>query len=261
MKIFIASFNRSSSGAIQHLVKKMQEKKWITTSPKCADYILAVGDRSEEFDFVLEQFRQNKKIIHLWAGEMSGGTHDEVYRHSITMMSMLQLCTNFKAKERVQFLLDDVGMTSHAHVVGNVMLDDMKTNDSVVPKEKYDLVLYNPSTLYGEDEVLDDLGEIQGIIEGKNHIWIAPNGDKFSDIIEPFVTHKSLPRPQFLGLIKGCDRFITNSSCQYYEAPFLMNKDNIISIGKRNTERESKYADMSGEQATKNIIKILETVG
>ena len=101
MKIFVASFNRASDGAISLLVKKMKKEKMWTDNYKTADYILAVGDRKETFDFVLERFKENKKIIHLWAGEISQGTHDEFYRHSITMMSCMQLCTNPEAKNRV----------------------------------------------------------------------------------------------------------------------------------------------------------------
>ena len=37
-----------------------------------------------------------------------------------------------------------------------------------------------------------------------------------------------------------------------------MDKDRIISIGKRNAERESKYSNMTIENASDNIIKILE---
>ena len=92
------------------------------------------------------------------------------------------------------------------------------------------------------------------------HVWIEPNGDPYSNLLTPYINQKNLPRKKFLGLIKNCKYFITNSSCQYYEAPFLMNKKNIISIGKRNIERESKHADMTITGATDRIIKILENL-
>ncbi|MBU0777557.1 hypothetical protein KKF82_04805, partial [Patescibacteria group bacterium] len=81
VKILVASFNRASDGALEKLVKKMKRKKIWTDDENEADYILACGDRTETFDFVLKMFRMNKKIIHLWAGELTHAEdEDEVYR-------------------------------------------------------------------------------------------------------------------------------------------------------------------------------------
>ena len=67
MKYFVASFNRASDGAISKLVTRMRKDDIYTSNVNEADYVLAVGDRSETYDFVLKQFRENKPIIHLWA--------------------------------------------------------------------------------------------------------------------------------------------------------------------------------------------------
>jgi len=260
MKVFFASFSRASNGAVEHLNKEMFERGMTTYKPQNADYILAIGDRVETFDFVLEWFKKNKPIIHLWSGEISQGTHDEVYRHSMTLMSCLQLCTNEHAAARVMDLCRAVDKEHNIHVVGNVMLDDLTISERVVPIYPYTLVLYNPPTTYTKDKVKAELDIVMQQVRelGRKVIWIEPNGDLFSDVVTPFVTHNNLPRNQFLGLIKRCDYFITNSSCQYYEAPFLINKKQIKSIGVRNIERESKYADMTQTNATENIIKVLE---
>ena len=235
----------------------------IANIPEHATHILAVGDRSETFDCVLEQFRENKPIIHLWAGEISQGTHDEAYRHSMTLMSTMQLCTNDAAKKRVEMLCSSVDKEPNAYVIGNLMLDDLSIDETIIQsKEKFILVLYNPNTL-SRSETKKDIDEINSII-AKNKklkvIWIEPNGDKNSDLIAPFVTQKSLPRSQFLALVKHCSLFITNSSCQYYEAPFLLDKSKIYSVGDRNSERESKYSDMTIGGATKRVINLLETL-
>lgn len=256
-KIFAASFNRASDGAISKLVKKMKKNKMYTVNYKKADFILAVGDRIETFDFVLKRFRENKRIIHLWAGEISQGTHDEVYRHAMTIMSEIQLCTNEKAKKRVIDLCKAVEKKPNVYIIGNLMLDNLEIDVKKVPKEKYDLVLYNPPTCLSKKEISNEIKKIKKLLT-KKYIWIEPNGDFGSELIKSYVTHSNFSRPEFLGLIKYCDRFITNSSSMYYEAPFLLNKKQIIPVGERNINRESKYANMRIKNASDNIIKIFK---
>jgi len=257
-KTFIASFSRSSDGAIS----KIKEKLNVTEDYKEADYILAVGDRKETFDFVLERFRENRKIIHLWAGEISQGTHDEVYRHAMTLMSILQLVTNEEAKKRVEDLCNAVDKQPKAVVVGNVMLDNLKVDESAVPEGDYDLILYNPPTNLSPDGVQAEIQQIVDMVKGGKMIWVEPNDDPMRELIQPYTTIKNLPRPVFLGLMKRCKRFISNSSCVFYEAPFLLEAEQIVQIGARNENRESKEADMTIEDASNKVyeeIQKLET--
>ena len=260
MKIYVASFNRASNGALSKLINKMKAEDLYTDDHGEADWILAVGDRKETFDFVLERYRENIPIIHLWAGEISQGTHDEVYRHSMTLMSKVQLCTNKIAKERVKSLCKSVDKVYTTVVVGNVMLDNMEIDDSLVPNEPYNLVLYNPPTLYNQSIIIKELSQIVDMVKDKHYIWVEPNGDKNSDLVNKYVTDKTLSRDKFLGLLKNCNRFITNSSCAYYEAPFLIEDDKIIVVGKRNKNRESKNSDMTIPNASENIMKVLRSL-
>jgi UDP-N-acetylglucosamine 2-epimerase len=259
MKIYIASFNRASNGAISKLKQKMIDNEYYTDNYREADYILACGDRKETFDFVLEQFRENKKIIHLWAGELSQGTHDEVYRHAITLMSKVQLCTNEEAKKVVKNLCKSIKKKYLVFTIGNIMLDNLEIDESLITEKPYDLILYNPPTELSPEEIQKELDYICSI-KDKKAIWMEPNGDINSSMIYKYVTNSNLPRPKFLGLLKNCNRFITNSSCQYYEASFLLKPEQIIPIGKRNKERNSKYSNMSIPNASDNVIKILRFI-
>jgi UDP-N-acetylglucosamine 2-epimerase len=227
LKVFVASFSRSSEGALSKLKKEMGEM--LTTSIEEADYIVAVGDRKETFDFTLLMWEQGKKIIHLWAGEGITNTKDDLYRNAITLMSTMQLCTNEEAAKQTAMLMHSAGLMSNVAVVGNVMLDNLEIDESLVPRQEYLLYLENPG----------------------NPIIVVGNG---MDLIE----YSSLPRKQFLGLLKNCQKFYTNSSCEYYEAPIFLKPEQIIHIGSRNSERGSKYANMKIENATQNIIKAIQ---
>jgi UDP-N-acetylglucosamine 2-epimerase len=251
MKIYIASFNRASDGALSKLIQCMKEEQLYTNNWVKADYILAVGDRIETLHFIIDRFNENKPIIHLWAGEQSSGTHDETWRRWITEMSMMQLCTNETAK-------NNLSDQSNALVIGNLMLDNLEVDESIVPDHEYTLVLYNPPTLLNDEEINSEIQEIVDLVGDEVVKWVEPNGDRGSILLYPYYNTFNLSRPEFLALIKHCRRFITNSSCMYFEAPFLMDTKNIIPVGVRNRERESRFSDMGIRGATEKVIALLK---
>jgi GDP/UDP-N,N'-diacetylbacillosamine 2-epimerase (hydrolysing) len=255
MKVFIASFSRSSNGAISYLRERLEKNELTTNSLEEANYILAVGDRKETFDFVLEQWRNNKKIIHLWAGEISQGTNDEVYRHAITLMSDIQLCTNNEAKKRVKQLCKAVDKIPNPVVVGNVMLDNMEVDESGLPEGEFNLILYNPC----EGHIEEDLKEIYHFLETQQvgYVWLKANDDKGSEFVNRYANSTSQSRPKFLALLKNCKHFITNSSSMYYEAPFFLKPEQIIPIGLRNSKRESGKSNMAIKNASNNCVKAI----
>jgi len=265
-KIFVASFNRASDGAISKLRRGLRRNGIvITTLMNDVEYILACGDRKETFEFCLEWYGKIP-IIHLWAGEVSQGTHDEIYRWAITQMSIMQLCTNVEAADRVRRYFIAVGMSAHsnAKVVGNVMLDNM-------PSTEYDVVLYNPPTVVGGQVFSDENNNLlthKQLLEhecnlicemlGETYFWIEPNGDEGSGVVAGYVNTPNLARPQFLSLVSNCRTFISNSSCIDYEIKHMLKPEQIVRIGERNKKRESMTSDMTIPDATENIIRILK---
>ena len=274
MKYFLVSFSRSSNGAISLLKEKMEKLGMITYDLEDADYVIAVGDRWETYDFTFHCWQAGKKIIHLWAGECTPGCDDEIHRHAITLMSDVQLCTNEHAKKRVEDLCKIGGKTPNATVIGNVMMENLVFDDRVLGEagledKKYDVILYNPFRGHIEEDIRQVLrilmeGEVEDIKGDKDSgfkvpfIWLRPNTDRGYEYILKYANSPSQSRPRFLSLVKHCRKFITNSSCAYYEAPFLIDKKQIIQIGLRNAERESKIARMDIPHASDNIIRSLQ---
>ena len=251
-KIFVASFNRASDGAVSLLKTKIAAAGMGECGVERSDYILACGDRKETFEFCLLWYGKIP-IIHLWAGEVSQGTHDEIFRWAITHMSMMQLCTNEEAKKRVDDFFWGFGQKMpnyNAHIVGNVMLDNM------LPLE-YDVVLYNPPTLYRDKLIEDECNAICEML-GETYFWIAPNGDEGSGVVAGYVNTPNLARPQFLSLVSNCRTFISNSSCIDYEIKHMLKPEQIVRVGERNKARESMTSDMTIPNATENIIEKLK---
>jgi len=252
MKVFVASFNRASNGALSKLIRRLKEEQLWTDNYHEADYILAPGDRIETLHFVIDRYSEGKRIIHLWAGEISQGTHDELWRQFITEMSSIQLCTNEEAKQN----LPD---QRNAYVIGNIMFDNMEHGTNKIPLEPYDVILYNPPTLLSREDIKQEINNITKKLDGTLYYWIEPNWDYKSDLIQPYVNTKTMQHGDFLDLLRHCRRFITNSSCMYYEAPFLRpGPQDIIPVGIRNYDRGSKHAKMDMPDATEKVISLLK---
>jgi len=247
-KFCIASFHRASDGALSKLIDLIEP-----VPPEEAHYIIVPGDRKETFEFALDWYSK-KPLIHLWAGEISQGTHDEIYRWAITNMSMMQLCTTDDAADRVKMFCKAIGKDHDVRVVGNVMRDNL-------PVFGYDLVLYNPPTTLPREMVEQEVKYILDILEHspyKTYFWHPPNGDMHTDLVEPYVNAKGLSREHFLNHLKHCTRFISNSSCIDYEARGIIPDDRIIRIGERNSRRSSQNENMEIPNATENIMNVLK---
>jgi len=252
MKIFVASFSRSSDGALTKLIRRMKEEDIWTDDYAKADYILAPGDRIETLHFVIDRYNEGKNIIHLWAGEVSQGTHDELWRGFITQMSSMQFCTNKEAYDN----LEDV---ANAHIVGNIMFDNLETGEHHPPLEPYDVILYNPPTLLSREDIEKEVQSIVKRLDGTLYYWVEPNWDYKSDIVQPHVNQKTMLHGDFLDLLRNSRRFFTNSSCMFYEVPFLRpGPQEVIPVGIRNCDRESKHAKMDIPDATEKVISLLK---
>lgn len=205
MKAHIPYSSRSDKVLVDHL-------KDIENVPyEDADIVICVGDRKEIHEVAVKAFLAHKYIIHYYAGvkQRYMTTYDDYLRHCITILSDEQWVESKRAKRIVKKLCKVIGKEPNIKIVGSNHLPD-ELDYSEVYKEPYNLVLYNPCTKIKE-------------------IFIGPNPD---------VQYGSLPQEQLLALIKECEHFYTNSSCGVYEAPFLIDKDKITWLGKRNRGRK-----------------------
>lgn len=190
----------------------MQEIEYVEYED--AKIVLCVGDRKEIFELSYKAFIDRKYIIHYYAGvkDKYWATYDSYLRHMITIMSNEQWVENKKCAKVVKKFCKSVNKKYNIKILGSNHLLDVILDYDKVPEEPYNLVLYNPCTTIKE-------------------IFIGPNPEK---------QYASLPQEQLLALIKECKKFYTNSSCGVYEAPFLIDKKQIVWLGKRNKGRKYK---------------------
>jgi UDP-N-acetylglucosamine 2-epimerase len=273
VNILIPISGRSDEGLVMPIFKRLQSQghnAQISFLPKYCppmlevidwDCVLITGDRIEQTRFALSCFLSHWPIAHLYAGIQNNlATFDDVNRHCITLWSDLQFCESKHAEDVVKWLCNAIGKPTHTYVTGITHLDDLEINPWFASKQtKFDLVLYNPPTLGNLEEELKELEKI--ILPHKKNVYMVyPNQDEgYARIIEWAKEHDifihEYTRPEFLGMLKTCRRFITNSSCEYYEAPYFLKPEQIIHVGERNKNRD-KGPFATG--ASDKIVKILE---
>lgn len=222
-------------------------------------------DRPEMVGAALALFYHNVAFAQFHAGDVGSGVHDEVGRWIIGRCASLHFCNS---PESAWNLIQMGEEPWRVHVVGSTALDGVEIDQSLCPEVPFDLLLVHPDTFSAEN-TQKDIETALSLLD-KYTVAIGPNGDTYYGIIvqalinyhyqsgaQTYEFRASVPRPQFLGLIKNCKRFITNSSSALYELPaFGIQK--WVNIGLRNADR--KPLEKIDQGASKRIAEILKTL-
>lgn len=246
---------------------------------KKPDLVFAPFDRVQMLMVATAAMVQNVPVAQLHAGDLAGpGTWDDKVRFAITSIADLIFCNGeestiraWEATKWSQIDVDDVGSTAFDGVqidnylcpITSIGLSRSRTNDFIRP---FDLVLYNPPTAQ-QEKIHGDLDRIFSLIKGHTAVWIGPNSDPGSDIIEgraemasiesggEIIYYPQVPRPRFLGLMQNCERFIGNSSSMFMEAPAFLKEEQIVNIGNRNRDRTFIKVRIGGSKRIVEHIK------
>lgn len=222
------------------------------------DFILSVADRPEQIGAVLAAFQRKIPIGHLYAGDYNTvATFDDIHRHTISLYSDIQFCSCIESVNNVTKLMRGAGLVPNANYVGATHFDKISINNikdyGLIPVKPYVLILINSETKGNDRHVIED-AITQYLIQCTNNklnvIIAKGNNDKETIETEIFceigrrinadiqiVRENRFDHEFFLSLIKNSHAFITNSSSVIYEAPMLLEKDQIIHIGNRNKGR------------------------
>jgi len=216
------------------------------------DINLVLGDRDEMLSSALAASHMNIPNAHIHGGDKSKGTIDEYNRHAITKISNIHFAATIKSKNRIIKMGEN---PKYVFLTGSPSIDAVISNKFVKPNnldldliQKSILLVHHSQTtepLQSEKEILKILSIIKSL--KKQVIAISPNSDygnekifkalkRFSKNYNFIKLYKSLPRNQYLYLLKNCDMLIGNSSSgiiegSYFEIP-------VINIGIRQMNRD-----------------------
>ena len=228
------------SAAFRSAAKKIETDK--------TKYAICPFDRMQVMMAACACFHHDVPFAQMHGGEISSGTYDDTDRHVITLWADMIFTAHDVFTRRAMNLRKTAGLsTKRIYTVGITHFDEKEIDESKLPNHPFNLVLYNPPTLLSGRKIRAELDEVYDLAtqEGRCVVWVGPNGDPGSEIIEKYVrshlksikyVSEGYPRAEFLGLLKNADLAIGNSSSFIYEAPLLNTP--VKMIGERNKTRE-----------------------
>jgi UDP-N-acetylglucosamine 2-epimerase len=216
---------------------------------KCNGAIV-IGDRREIMFASLALFVKEIPIIQLASGDLSEKISlvDDYFRHLITILSSIQIGFTENSRIKSDSILENLNLDPNSKYFPNPTLSDISVEPDASNLEPYDLILVHPQSLSLTETQCDVEEIIKTIDKKKKNIVIRGNKDKnytplyrlWKDLERDGIAevHDNLEKSKFISILAGCDRFITNSSCAFYEAPIFLEPSQILHIGKRNKNRE-----------------------
>jgi len=220
------------------------------------DLNLVLGDRDESLASSLAAYHMNIPNAHIHGGDKTQAGIDEYTRHAITKISNLHFAATKKSKNRIIRMGENPKFVFYT---GSPGIDDI-INNKITTREtleqKYNIkftgkeiiVLQHPVTTQSEKAQSEILSTLKAVSKIKQTtILIAPNSDAGNETIfqnmEDFSKKfsfikmfRSVPRADFLGLLKNCGVLVGNSSSGIIEASYF--DIPVINIGIRQNDRE-----------------------
>lgn len=244
------------------------------------DLLILLGDRYEIFVASAAALVHQIPIFHLHGGELTRGSIDDCFRHSITKMSNIHLVSNKRHAKRVIQLGEN---PKNVHVVGGFGVDligktkflkkgKLQKKLGIKFKKKNIIVTYHPETVIKSSPEKDFYEVLKAINKFKdiNFIFTKSNSDlqaiRINKMIDLFVNKNkkncysfdSMGQSNFLSTLKIADCILGNSSSGILEAPSL--KKPTINIGSRQKDRVQSKSIINVKPSSESIIKAIKKI-
>ncbi len=241
------------------------------------DLILLLGDRYEIFSAAIAAHVALIPIAHIHGGELTAGSLDDAFRHSISKMSSL----HFVAAEEYKKRLIQLGENPKSiYLVGGLGVDSIKKHKllnkhelenklSVKFLDKSLLITFHPATLDVESSESQFRELLKALSNCKDTtlIFTMPNADtggrKLISMVEEFVSKNknakaftSLGQLLYFSCILNMDGVVGNSSSGVIEVPSF--KKATINIGDRQLGRLQAESIINCKPLEKDILYAIE---
>jgi GDP/UDP-N,N'-diacetylbacillosamine 2-epimerase (hydrolysing) len=220
------------------------------------NYVVCLGDRYEMFAAIVAASTFGIKIAHIHGGETTLGAIDNMYRHSITLMSSLIFVTTNTYKYKAKAINSECEIFN----VGALSIDNLKSIDYYTLDEfniKFTidltipsiLITFHPETIGIEKNefYIEEIISAIEILKRKYQIIITlPNADTMGDLIREKILKYNALSPEikviesfgmkgYLSCMKYCSFMLGNSSSGFVEASYFPKW--VINLGDRQKGR------------------------
>ncbi|TLX80016.1 MAG: UDP-N-acetylglucosamine 2-epimerase (hydrolyzing) [Thaumarchaeota archaeon] len=235
------------------------------------DINVVLGDRDEMLASALAASHMNIFNAHIHGGEVSGSL-DEYNRHAITKISVIHFAATKKSRERIIKMGEN---PKNVFLAGSPAVDEV-INNKITPKQELEkiygmkfkgdeiILLQHPVTTRPEESGIEIQNTLNSLIKFKKRIIaIAPNSDtgnnqifrylqSYSNKYDFIKMYRSIPRSDYMGLLKNCGVLVGNSSSGLIEASYF--NIPVVNIGMRQKNRERGKNVFDVEKSSTNLI-------
>ena len=226
---------------------------------------VVLGDRFETFGFAQAAYILGINILHIHGGEVTNGSLDDGFRHSITKLSHLHCTSTERHKQRViqlgenpKYVFNTGSLCVENFDKLNLLSsDDISSFLNFKNNNPYIVITYHPVTTGSEDPKQTISNILNGLLALKNYnfIFTLPNIDSGNLVIRnkiiSFVKkyknisrfYESLGSLKYLSLIRDAVIIAGNSSSAIIESPIV--KTVSLDIGVRQKGRERSKSTVS----------------
>jgi GDP/UDP-N,N'-diacetylbacillosamine 2-epimerase (hydrolysing) len=220
------------------------------------DLLFCLGDRYEMFAAVSSTIPYNLRVAHISGGETTLGAIDNVFRHSLSLMSQLHFASTEQYRKRV---IELIGQSENVYDVGALSIDNLsklqlysteefKTHFNIDLSIPTILITFHPETVSFEknETYIDELIAALSHLQGYQYLITMPNADTMGSMIrekllefiernEQAIGVESLGTIGYLSAMKHCAFMLGNTSSGFVEASYFPKF--VINLGERQTGR------------------------
>ncbi|MFP4145603.1 MAG: UDP-N-acetylglucosamine 2-epimerase [Phycisphaeraceae bacterium] len=216
------------------------------------DVVLVLGDRIEALAAGLAASVGGFRLAHIHGGDRAEGVADEAMRHAISKLAHLHFPATAESRDRLIRLGED---ERRVFCVGSPAADALDGVESAADAPEL-IVMQHPIGAEPEQE-RTWMAATLAATANRDRLVLMPNHDPGREGIvaaieaadAPVADH--LPRPRFLGLLKGARAIVGNSSAGLIEAAVLGTP--CVSIGPRQGGRERPAGVIDADYGEKSV--------
>jgi len=221
------------------------------------EVVLVLGDRVEAFAAATAAALSNRVVAHVHGGDRAQAGYDDYMRHAITKMAHLHFAATRASARRIERLGE---RRDRVWVVGAPGLDEIRTArlpaastlrrryglDATAP---FLLVVQHPVSTQSDRAAREMRATLGAVLKsGLPALVVYPNADAggrrmiavvertAAENSERLIAVPSLPRLDYLALLKCAAALVGNSSSGIIEAPSF--KTPVVNVGDRQAGRE-----------------------
>jgi GDP/UDP-N,N'-diacetylbacillosamine 2-epimerase (hydrolysing) len=201
------------------------------------DLVFCLGDRFEMSAAVQAGIPFGVKFAHLHGGETTLGAIDNIYRHQISLASILHFTATHIFTKKVRTLIDS---SKNVFTTGSLSLNDIKSFIPIekqtffkkfeIPEEEFILVTFHPETMSSQDNFryAEEMKKaLKKLSKNKFVIITMPNADTQGSIYREAIEKLKCEVPDRILLIENFGK-ANYFSVMYYASILLGNTSSGI---------------------------------